>query len=50
MKMGSLRIRDSMDGGSVVYTGRVTMRGLIIDYAGVLEGPTADAESWKLLL
>lgn len=26
------------------------MRGLIIDYAGVLEGPAADAESWKLLL
>ena len=26
------------------------MRGLIIDYAGVLEGPGADAESWKLLL
>lgn len=30
--------------------GVVTMRGLIIDYAGVLEGSTADADSWKQLL
>lgn len=26
------------------------MRGLIVDYAGVLEGPGAEPESWKQLL